>query len=82
MSPSTLANLRGVAAPPRDWPEALRVQVLDQPSKAGQTLDDPAHTVIWLEEAPAEQVAAWEMIENGRYMPRRICGSVPGRELG
>ena len=34
------------------------------------------------EEAPAEQVAAWEMIENGRYMPRRICGSFPGRELG
>jgi hypothetical protein len=27
-------------------------------------------------------VAAWEMIEAGRYMPRRIRGSFPGRELG
>jgi hypothetical protein len=27
-------------------------------------------------------LAAWEMIESGRYMPRRIRGSFPGRELG
>jgi hypothetical protein len=27
-------------------------------------------------------VSAWEMIEAGRYMPRRIRGSFPGRELG
>ena len=26
--------------------------------------------------------AAWEMIENGRYQPRRIKGSCVGRELG
>jgi hypothetical protein len=25
---------------------------------------------------------AWEMIEAGRYRPRRIKGSFPGRELG
>ena len=25
---------------------------------------------------------AWEMIEAGRYMPRRIRGSFRGRELG
>ncbi len=25
---------------------------------------------------------AWELVENGRYRPRRICGSFPGRELG
>jgi hypothetical protein len=28
------------------------------------------------------QPAAWEMIENGRYQPRRIKGSCRGRELG
>ena len=28
------------------------------------------------------QPAAWEMIENGRYQPRRIKGSCLGRELG
>lgn len=26
--------------------------------------------------------APWEMIENGRYQPRRIKGSCLGRELG
>ena len=28
------------------------------------------------------RVASWEMIEAGRYMPRRTRGSFPGRELG
>jgi hypothetical protein len=32
--------------------------------------------------AGAEQPQAWEMIENGRYQPRRIKGSCVGRELG
>ena len=32
-------------------------------------------------EAAAEAVA-WEMIEAGRYRPRRIRGSFRGRELG
>jgi hypothetical protein len=32
--------------------------------------------------ANAPDVPAWEMIEAGRYMPRRIRGSFPGRELG
>jgi hypothetical protein len=32
--------------------------------------------------APSERVAAWEMIAEGRYMPRRVRGSLPGRELG
>jgi hypothetical protein len=27
-------------------------------------------------------VPAWEEIEEGRFQPRRICGSFPGRELG
>ena len=30
----------------------------------------------------APDAVAWEMIEAGRYMPRRIRGSLLGRELG
>ena len=31
---------------------------------------------------PESEVLAWEQIEAGRYMPRRIRGSFRGRELG
>jgi hypothetical protein len=34
------------------------------------------------EPAIETSVPAWEMIEAGRYMPRRTRGSFPGRELG
>jgi len=35
------------------------------------------------DEATASEAApAWEMIEAGRYKPRRIRGSCRGRELG
>jgi hypothetical protein len=30
----------------------------------------------------AETPPPWELVANGRYMPRRIRGSFPGRELG
>jgi hypothetical protein len=33
-------------------------------------------------EAEAEQPPAWELIDTGRYMPRRIRGSCRGRVLG
>lgn len=33
-------------------------------------------------DAGAEQTTAWEMVEAGRYQPRRIRGSNPGRDLG
>jgi hypothetical protein len=33
-------------------------------------------------EAPAGEVPAWEEVEAGRYMPRRIRGSCKGRALG
>jgi len=32
--------------------------------------------------AEVEKPPAWEMIETGRYRPRRIRGSLLGRELG
>jgi len=30
----------------------------------------------------SDDVSAWELLETGRYMPRRIRGSYRGRELG
>jgi len=33
-------------------------------------------------EAEAEKTLAWELVDAGRYMPRRIRGSFRGRELG
>ena len=33
-------------------------------------------------DSAADRVSAWEMIEAGRFMPRRTRGSFPGRELG
>jgi hypothetical protein len=33
-------------------------------------------------EPSAANGPAWEMIEPGRYKPRRTRGSFPGRELG
>ena len=33
-------------------------------------------------ETTTEDPPAWEMVEAGRYMPRRIRGSFRGRELG
>jgi len=32
--------------------------------------------------AAPPDVAAWERLEAGRYLPRRFKGSFPGRELG
>jgi hypothetical protein len=37
---------------------------------------------IILVQADAPIVPAWEQIEDGRYMPRRVRGSCHGRELG
>ncbi len=30
----------------------------------------------------SESIPAWELVDTGRYMPRRIRGSFRGRELG
>jgi hypothetical protein len=50
---------------------------------ADTKLHDPK---IWslrpLPDPEVEVVPAWEQLEAGRYMPRRIRGSYRGRELG
>ena len=33
-------------------------------------------------EAEPAEVRAWEQVDHGRYMPRRIKGSFKGRALG
>jgi hypothetical protein len=33
-------------------------------------------------EPPRDRAPAWEMIEPGRFQPRRTRGSFPGRDLG
>lgn len=47
----------------------------------GSTPDAPtaAHFVV---EADASDSPAWQQVEAGRYMPRRIRGSCKGRALG
>jgi hypothetical protein len=30
----------------------------------------------------SDSIPAWELVDTGRYMPRRIRGSFRGRELG
>ena len=54
-------------------PEAPRELPLEvEQATAAQFASDPA---------PAE-VRAWEQVDTGRYMPRRIKGSCKGRALG
>ena len=33
-------------------------------------------------EQPQPEFAAWEEVDKGRFMPRRVRGSNPGRALG
>ena len=45
------ANLRALQEPPPDRPKNLRLEVLEKEPLQADKLSDPAHTVIWLEEA-------------------------------
>ena len=46
---------------------------------AGGEREQAPHFAV---EAEAGEVHAWEEIDTGRYMPRRIRGSCKGRALG
>jgi hypothetical protein len=45
-------------------------------------LHDPAALAHFADEPLQEEVQAWEQVDTGRYMPRRIKGSCKGRALG
>src|ERR1035437_10967248 len=66
----TAANLKALNAPPPDRPKNLTVEVLDAKPPRADKLTDPAHPVIWLEEAgsdiPASLLrAAQEAVQAG-----------------
>jgi hypothetical protein len=44
-------------------------------------VEESAQFTVDAEVEPAE-VRAWEQVDHGRYMPRRIKGSCKGRSLG
>jgi hypothetical protein len=50
-----------------------------RPHGEGEGTESVPHFVV---EAQTGEVRAWEEIETGRYMPRRIRGSCKGRALG
>ena len=47
--------------------------------RAGEEKQDAAQVTV---EAEPAEVRAWEQVEHGRFVPRRIKGSCKGRALG
>lgn len=47
-----------------------------------QQAPDQATAAQFATEAETAEVQAWEQVDTGRYMPRRIKGSCRGRALG
>jgi len=54
------------------------MEATQSPGESGE-LERGPH---FAEDTGPEQSQAWEQIESGRYMPRRIRGSNRGRALG
>ena len=51
----------------------------DSNSSADFVSDESPH---FSAEQPGQQFAAWEEVDKGRFMPRRVRGSNHGRALG
>jgi hypothetical protein len=50
-----------------------------QPRQEHERLDEALHFV---DQGELDEAPAWEQVEEGRFMPRRIRGSYRGRALG
>ena len=44
--------------------------------------DSPHFDVTELDQPSESETLAWEEVDRGRYMPRRVRGSCQGRALG
>ena len=53
----------------------------EEPRERAREIEQ-ATAAQFLGEAGPDDVPAWEQVEDGRYMPRRIKGSCKGRALG
>jgi hypothetical protein len=53
----------------------------EEPADRGQRLEQ-ALAAQFSDVAETGEVRAWEEVDTGRYMPRRIKGSCKGRALG
>ena len=54
---------------------------LEKPGDRARSVEQ-ATAAQFVHEAETGDVPAWEEIDTGRYMPRRIKGSCKGRALG
>ena len=81
VSITTLANLKALVAPPHDSPEGLRVSARTAAEVRALKLDDPAHTVIWMEDALADLSPAWlaQGAPPSRPAPRSCSRAEPCR---
>ncbi|WP_165227334.1 GH116 family glycosyl-hydrolase [Aquisphaera insulae] len=59
VSIATLANLKDVTKPHRDWPAGLHVETHEKPPQGGLAGKDPARSILWMEDAPADLSTAW-----------------------
>jgi non-lysosomal glucosylceramidase len=66
----TSANLKALNTPPADRPKHFTVEAFDGKALLTESMTDPAHTVIWFEESPADMAepilrAAREAVQVG-----------------
>ena len=66
-----------LVAPPTGFKDQTMTD--DSNSSADFISDDSPHFTT---EQPQQEFAAWEEVDKGRFMPRRVRGSNHGRALG